>query len=327
MRNLYIHCGLPKTGTTAIQRFLTAERDKLADLGFDYPQLGLCSFGIAHHNLSNELFGHNDFNPERGSIRDFLDYLERPERKPNVIISSEGFINCVSSQRSQQGFLDFLRAAITRNDNIYVILAFRMFSKYFDSWYVQRLKTGNLEIDIPAYVDASKIWMRRLFKSLELLREVVGEDRLVIIDLESGDGDAISAVLSRLKIPLEQADSLRSRANEKLGLKKAAYIYQFHGNAHYIPRQTSERAVLLMRNLLRLSEFPDETYRYRVVPYRYAAAIQRLASRKVPQFLAAKLERVIRPEDERFQAVDLSSVVLTAEEKAFLDQAIPVQAA
>jgi hypothetical protein len=30
---LFIHCGLHKTGTTALQRFLLSERDALRDLG------------------------------------------------------------------------------------------------------------------------------------------------------------------------------------------------------------------------------------------------------------------------------------------------------
>ncbi len=34
---IYFHIGMPKTGTTALQRFLAANRERLATLGYDYP--------------------------------------------------------------------------------------------------------------------------------------------------------------------------------------------------------------------------------------------------------------------------------------------------
>ncbi len=46
MRNIYIHCGFPKTGTSAIQVLVAKSREALLDHGIDYPPIGNFSLGL-----------------------------------------------------------------------------------------------------------------------------------------------------------------------------------------------------------------------------------------------------------------------------------------
>lgn len=49
-KTLYIHAGTHKTGTTAIQKFLSANRDLLAKNGYLYP-----GTDQGHHDVAREL--------------------------------------------------------------------------------------------------------------------------------------------------------------------------------------------------------------------------------------------------------------------------------
>src|SRR5918996_4705952 len=52
---LYLHIGLPKTGSTSVQQRLAANRDALLYQGFEYPNRWLDRDGIAHHALGDDL--------------------------------------------------------------------------------------------------------------------------------------------------------------------------------------------------------------------------------------------------------------------------------
>ncbi len=92
-REIVVHLGGPKTGSTAIQRFLSVASRDLAERGILYPDVGLRGFG--HHDLAFLLGGGY---PEwatpqsRGLsalVADLHTALQRPE--PSVVLSSENF--------------------------------------------------------------------------------------------------------------------------------------------------------------------------------------------------------------------------------------------
>ncbi|UHQ55857.1 hypothetical protein [Microbulbifer sp. YPW16] len=53
MTDLILHIGRHKTGTTAIQRFLAANRDWLAQRGYMYPKTGVRGYG--HHRIAESM--------------------------------------------------------------------------------------------------------------------------------------------------------------------------------------------------------------------------------------------------------------------------------
>jgi hypothetical protein len=93
---IYLHIGRHKTGTTAIQRFLSANRDRLEAYGFTYPPTG--SADDAHHGVWMAL------RQRAGSVRqplsspglapsDLQEFSQLLAAAPNAIVSSEAFQN------------------------------------------------------------------------------------------------------------------------------------------------------------------------------------------------------------------------------------------
>jgi hypothetical protein len=65
----YIHCGLHKTGTTALQAFLRQNTEKLRDAGVLYPYAGCpdsCPAG--HHNIAWQLSRDRRYNRGYGGM-------------------------------------------------------------------------------------------------------------------------------------------------------------------------------------------------------------------------------------------------------------------
>ena len=127
MRNLYIHCGLAKTGTTSIQRYFSSERNGLNALGVEYPEIGLNRSRIAHHQIADQFIAKAEFDIASGPVGEVLSYLAAPNRQPTVVLSSEGFANCLYNRRTRGRFLDFLRSARKLNDGVFVVFRVRPF--------------------------------------------------------------------------------------------------------------------------------------------------------------------------------------------------------
>jgi hypothetical protein len=93
---LYLHIGRHKTGTTAIQTFLNANRGVLRDLGFLYPVPQAHTY--AHHDvvfaLDHQHTGRRPVTPSEDiGIADLSLFRQSLDHAPNVIVSSEGFQN------------------------------------------------------------------------------------------------------------------------------------------------------------------------------------------------------------------------------------------
>ena len=56
-KRIWIHVGWPKTGTTAIQRYLAANSESLKRMGVLYPESGRYGITDAHHELASALTG------------------------------------------------------------------------------------------------------------------------------------------------------------------------------------------------------------------------------------------------------------------------------
>jgi hypothetical protein len=294
-------------------------------LGIDYPGIGLNQSKIAHHNLANEFLGHRDFNAGDGTIRDLLDYLGRPDRQPNIVLSSEGFVNCLCNAGAREKFLAFIGTCASTNDRVCLVFTIRALSQYFDSWYVQRLKIGTANLNMTDYVKSSIHWIRNFFRALEELRNIVGTGGVVVFDVTQGDGDSVSALLSLLGTgDRAKEDSSAKRYNARLGLKKASLIYQLQKLTEYSQDKKGGGGIAPLRMaILKARDFPNEIFQYRVIPYDDANKIQAIGRHNVPPFLKAVFENALRPEPEHYQFISLSDINLSAEEMLFLKQHLP----
>lgn len=90
MKQVYIHIGLHKTGSTYIQKVFAENRDTLKAFGAIYPTLG-AEFLFGHHNVAWSLMpNHVLKNTSDFTIERLLDYIESAGAK-QFILSSEDF--------------------------------------------------------------------------------------------------------------------------------------------------------------------------------------------------------------------------------------------
>lgn len=87
MRRAIIHVGLPRTGTTSVQRLLDSERAALLDLGILYPELTPASAAerhLSHQHLGEALDGRRP----RGERRELLTLLESRLDEAEIVLLS-----------------------------------------------------------------------------------------------------------------------------------------------------------------------------------------------------------------------------------------------
>lgn len=88
---LYLHIGMPKTGTSTIQGLLFDNRKTLDQHGYFYPVAtlgGSSDYAYAHHNLAHAILENNN-----APWQKLQGELAANKRK-RIIISSEAFSNC-----------------------------------------------------------------------------------------------------------------------------------------------------------------------------------------------------------------------------------------
>jgi hypothetical protein len=89
-RRLIIHAGLHKTGTTAVQNFLSSIADPLRERGIFYPRAGVNQqLGHGHHNIAWQITRDRRFMRTVGTIDDLASEVAHFDG--DVILSSEDF--------------------------------------------------------------------------------------------------------------------------------------------------------------------------------------------------------------------------------------------
>lgn len=91
-KEIYLHIGTPKTGTSALQKFLVENRFELERRGFSYPKHSLGEYGISSGNGQEIVNIGLEYGAEKA--RDYLSSLVKKAKSKKVLISSEAFYAC-----------------------------------------------------------------------------------------------------------------------------------------------------------------------------------------------------------------------------------------
>jgi hypothetical protein len=130
MKQIFLHIGTQKTGSSSIQFFLHENRERLTELGYLYP-----SQKRSHHDLVHALLEtpNKKFN---SNIWDkIISEIEKSD-KEKIIISSEKFVRTKS--------IDFIKTVAEKltNYDVKVIVYIKRQDKITESSFNQQLKQG-----------------------------------------------------------------------------------------------------------------------------------------------------------------------------------------
>lgn len=183
---LYIHIGTHKTGTTAIQSALYANRSALAKRGYLYPRA--CSSHYAQHRLSFSLKGMKD--PSRGDVPEFSTEIEdilaeiKNKKYDDIIISSEEFFSI--SRNSIKKLYDKIE-----HFNPIIIAYIRHPVDIFASLYNQRVK--DFQDEFKLHITNALKTPRAYFPHMSYLKNIsnwadqFGHENMKIVQYENGD--------------------------------------------------------------------------------------------------------------------------------------------
>jgi hypothetical protein len=138
MKKLYIHCGLHKTGTTALQIFLRNNTESLRAAGILVPSAG-CVYSVAsgHHNIAWQITRDRRFDKEFGDIGALTDEIRN--FSGDILLSSEDF---EGSLGRPDAFAPLVRFAISTQREPVLIIYVRNQISYLESLYCEMLGHG-----------------------------------------------------------------------------------------------------------------------------------------------------------------------------------------
>lgn len=153
MTTIYLHIGMPKTGTTSLQHFLKNNQEKLLEEGYLYPKSGRIPTAdnitvnrLNHHSLASALlrkYAPKAATPQsaiwEGSWESLKIEIEMIKPK-NVIISSEHFTITSTLEFYNPDIIAMLKKMLEQYE-AKIIIYIRRQDEFFRSMYCQEIKT------------------------------------------------------------------------------------------------------------------------------------------------------------------------------------------
>lgn len=182
MARLFLHVGMPKTGTTFLQKGLFDRRDALLKCGVLYPNpiAGLgpgVSPSIAHHWLAHALMNRRKgFTPsaEFSLLDEHVSALKRDISKPKIsaaVLSSEEFSGF------REPLIARLRSIFPESDTA-IVMYVRRQDLWLESYYAQLLKVSR-PISIHDLLE-KEAWRLDYESSLNVWSKHFGENNIIV---------------------------------------------------------------------------------------------------------------------------------------------------
>lgn len=190
MATVYLHIGLPKTGSTVLQYFLYNNTDVLLQHGIAYPDFGLRYKNESAH-LSfrkngrfliapNIICGKRDFSRPVDEYAPTLDKIaELGKTYDKILISDEGIWKI---SQNRENFWPDLKADLTsRGLDLKLIVYLRRQDSFVQSIYAQRVKEMKKSFTFEEYLASEAAeWPLDFKKRLDYISGIAGKEAMIV---------------------------------------------------------------------------------------------------------------------------------------------------
>ena len=226
-RTLYLHVGLHKTGTTAIQEYLHKHLDypdyDYFDVGRPNPSLIIVQAFKdnfqEHPSFEGRQMGDAQVAALRNAARTTFDAALEKTSKPNVIMSAEGISSLTPPECEK-----FLKEMQERFSRVQVILYIRPMKSRVESAFQEKLKTHLVSLD--------EQFIFNYRKTISKFDWVIGQENVLVLPFtpeQFPDGNVVADFLDR--VGLDSDIDAAPRANRGLSLPAVQLLYSYR--QHY----------------------------------------------------------------------------------------------
>lgn len=190
MLKLYLHIGMPKTGTTYIQNFLRANNNVLKEKGYVYPDFGVRFDAVgANRNAHFLVSVIRDENKKRlvGTEHEIEDECFEKlyglfEEYPNVIISEESIWNSAERKRDKNFWKNLKERLESHGISLKIIVYLRRQDLYIQSFWAQQIKESRFSDTLQEYIKSSAFKRAKLdYKQrLDEISKFVGKENVLV---------------------------------------------------------------------------------------------------------------------------------------------------
>ncbi|RJE78607.1 hypothetical protein [Paracoccus sp. JM45] len=251
MKTCYVHLGMPKTGSTAIQSALyKVSLDKIAYADLETPNHGvqlISSFSESPEEFY--IFRNNRINKEEADKiknKNKNKLVKATNSNKSIIFSAEA----IPDHLSPEGIKEMVEFMRNRYDQVKAIMYLRPAADLSSSQFQERIKSGlsNFKLPPPNYK-----------KRMNPAIEAFGRDNIDFIRYSRKDlidGDIVKDFIHRIGINLQQKEG--SPENTSLSAEAVGKIYVFNKLiSHYLPiEQRTKLRNLLKKELVKDSGTP-----------------------------------------------------------------------
>ncbi len=282
---LFIHIGMPKTGTTTLQRILSNNKNKLSRRNFIYPALWRDDENIAHHGIGKALKSY-----DKNTTTELTDFL-RYHRDKDIILSTESFSNLLT-YNDYPFFYNFL-ITCSQIMPVKIICALRRIDSFIESmclhdskifgWrYLQGVSQPSRENVIGEYIKRRFNWIEIFFSKLRQLDLSTEACSLVTIPLED---DIVRTILKLIGIEgIIDNDVKLLRENAHLGFKAQCFFAHFDDFAACMKNKITSKGELINKFESRQFEFSNEIYNYHIFDFYQRLCLHEFALHKSLQY-------------------------------------------
>lgn len=220
-KQVVLHIGTAKTGTTHLQRLMRRRREPLLrEYGLLYPETWMDPKQGAHHPLAVQVFQGGLDLPE---VLAEFDRLFADPAVQRIVLSSEAFANALTTEAAFERLVDLLMGLRTRA-NVKLVVVLREYSDFLESMYLHSVKTGDVRIGFDAYVAQRVSWFAVLARNLRTLRQF---EAFFEVEVLTYDSESVVRKFERsLEVDLREEPN-PSRTGKRLSLKSQAILYRW----------------------------------------------------------------------------------------------------